>query len=87
MCFSFLRPAFLSERVEAEGKNVCVLLDTRACYLVQALRTIGHPSLARGLTGTVLYVEGSVVDVSLCAATAPTDHWPAESSLQTMSPI
>ncbi len=41
MCSSFLRPAFLSERVEAEGKNVCVLLDTRACYLVQALRTIG----------------------------------------------
>jgi hypothetical protein len=32
-----LRPAFLSERVEAQAKNVCVFLDTRACYLVHAL--------------------------------------------------
>ncbi len=66
MCFSFLRPAFLSEPVEAEGKNVCVFLDTRACYLVQALRTIG-PEPCPGLTGTVVSTSKVVWWMCHCA--------------------
>ena len=37
MCFSFLRPACLSEPVEAQGKMCSVHLDTWACYPVHAL--------------------------------------------------